>query len=69
MIYPLDSLKAFNADMLWDERFVVIDGRFYVYVWYVCKFPDEENVFVIKNDYSAFRAYSYELRPEASVLN
>ena len=52
------------------ERFKIIaDKQFLLKPEELAKFPEDENVFVIKNDYSAFRAYSYELRPEASVLN
>lgn len=66
------SLKV-GDNVIWlrnMERFTIIaDKQFLLNAEELAKFPEDENVFVIKNDYSAFRAHSYELRPEASILN
>lgn len=52
------------------ERFEIIaDKKFLLSPKELEIFPADEDVFVIKNEYSAFRAHSRELRLEASMLN
>lgn len=48
---------------------IIADKKFLLSPEEFANFPKDENVFVIKNEYSAFRANSRDLRIPGTILN